>query len=276
MSYTTDRYNLHKVAGQSLAVTECGIQICHAGHATPKIPYPDYSAHFILEGRGVFCVNGKSYSLSAGQGFLITPGADCVYTADVQKPWKYVYVSFNGVDGAALVHSAGLDEENVTFDFPLDDDTVRDIYALHSAGKRNEAKGYDVTGYFLLVMSRLVKAYQSAESARGETEGYVKRAKGYIEDNYSLPITVRDMAYHIGLDRTYLYRLFVKSTGMSPSKYLIKFRLERAAAMLADGTGSIAEIAAAVGFCDVAYFYRSFVKRYKMTPKKYKEAAKNR
>ena len=88
MSYTTDRYNLQKTSGQSLGVTECGIQICHPGHATPPMPYPDYSAHFILEGRGTFCVGGKTYVLSAGQGFLITPGADCAYTADVQKPWK--------------------------------------------------------------------------------------------------------------------------------------------------------------------------------------------
>lgn len=271
MSYTTDRYQLHKHAGQSLAVTECGIQICHPGHATPHITYPDYSAHFILEGKGVFCLNGKEYPLSAGQGFLITPGSDCVYTADKHRPWKYIYVSFNGADGDTLVHSAGLDEENVVFDFPLDDDMVRDIYAMHSAGRRNEAKGYDVTGYFLLVMSRLVKANQAVQREGGEGERYVRLVKAYIEDHYTFSITVRDMAYQVGLDRTYLYRLFIKSTGLSPSQYLSKFRLERAAAMLRDGTSSIGEISLAVGFKDVAYFYRAFTRQYRMTPKQYRK-----
>ena len=87
MSYVTDRYNLKKLSGQSLAVTECGIQICHSGHASPNITYREYSAHFILEGKGEYSVNGKTYSLKAGQGFLITPGANCVYVADKQKPW---------------------------------------------------------------------------------------------------------------------------------------------------------------------------------------------
>ena len=71
MSYITDRYNLKKLSSQSLAVTECGIQICNSGHATPPIPYKEYAIHFILEGKGVFTVNGKTYNLSSGQGFLI-------------------------------------------------------------------------------------------------------------------------------------------------------------------------------------------------------------
>ena len=274
MSYITDRYNLQKTSGQSLAVTECGIQICNPGHASPKIVYPDYSAHFILEGKGTYSVGGKTYSLGAGQGFIITPGADCIYVADEHKPWKYVYVSFRGLDSDALVHSAGLDEEDVIFQFPLSDDTVRDIYAMHSAGKRNEAKGYDVTGYFLLVMSRLVKANLDKSSKRTETEMYVKKVKRYVEDNYSLPISVSDVASSVGLDRTYLYRLFIKSEGVSPSAYLSNYRLLKASEMLKDDALSISEISSSVGYKDVTYFYKVFIKKFGVTPKKYRE--KNR
>ncbi len=270
MGYITDRYNLQKLSGQSLAIVECGIQICHSGHTSPRILYPDYSMHFILEGKGSFSVNGKTYFLSAGQGFLITPGADCEYSADTQKPWKYIYVSFRGADCVPLVHSAGLDEEDVVFDFPLDDDMLRDIYSLHSAGKRNEAKGYDVTGYFLLVMSRLIKANEKGKSNSLDSERYVKRVKRYIEDNYSLSLSVRDIAFKVGLDRTYLYRLFVKSEGVSPSKYLSDYRLDKASKMLENESLSIGEISSLVGFKDVAYFYKVFVKKFGVTPKKYR------
>ena len=169
MSYDTDRYNLSKLSGQSLAVIECGIQICHPGHASPKLFYKDYSAHFILEGKGVFIKDGASYELCAGQGFLITPNTSCVYIADEAEPWKYVYASFRGADDDTLVHNAGLDESNVIFEFPLDEDMVHDIYAMHRAGKKNEARGYDVTGYFLLVMSRLVKAAKGAVSLQNSS-----------------------------------------------------------------------------------------------------------
>jgi AraC-like DNA-binding protein len=271
MSYVTDRYNLKKLSSQSLAVTECGIQICNSGHATPPIYYGEYAVHFILEGQGVFKVNGKTYALSAGQGFLITPLAKCEYTADSQKPWKYVYACFSGVDDDALVHSAGLSEEDVVFNFPLDDDTVRDIYAMHSAGKRNDAKGYDVTGYFLLVMSRLVRFNGNNDNNLTQAERYVKKAKRYIEDNYSFSITVADVANNLCLDRTYLYRLFIKYEGVSPSQYLSDYRIEKAGEMLIDKNLSINDVSTSVGFKYVAYSYKAFYIKYKTTPKKYRQ-----
>jgi len=272
MSYLTDRYELKKLANQSLAVVECGIQICHSGHTSPQLTYRDYSAHFILEGRGVYIVNGKSYELVPGQGFMITPGARCIYIADKLHPWKYVYASFRGADDEALVHSSGLDEENVIFEFPLDDAMIHDIYAMHAAGKRNEAKGYDVTGYFLLCMSRLVKANLTKAEKSFLSKKHVKKACHYIEDHYSDNITVADIASHTGLDRTYLYRLFQKYVGRSPSKYLINYRLERAAEMLKFPTIPIADIAICTGFCDVSHFYKAFSAKYGMSPKQYRTA----
>lgn len=273
MSYDTDRYNLAKLSSQSLAVIECGIQICHAGHASPKIFYKDYSAHFILEGKGVFTKDGTSYELSAGQGFLITPNTSCIYIADENEPWKYVYASFRGADDDALVHNAGLDESNVIFEFPLDEEMIHDIYAMHRAGKKNEARGYDVTGYFLLVMSRLVKAARGTQSER-QGEYYVKRAKKFIEDNYGNPLSVADIAEHLRLDRTYLYRLFMKHEGCSPSEYLLDMRLKAAERMLENDKLSIREAATNAGFGNISYFYKRFTQKYGISPKQHRENKK--
>ena len=271
MSYDTDRYGLKKNPSQSLAVVECGIQVCHPSHTSPKLNYKYYSAHFILEGKGTYALNGREYELCAGKGFMITPGASCIYTADKDEPWKYIYVSFCGADDGALVHSAGLNEENVIFEFPLDDDMIRDIYSMHSAGKRNEAKGYDVTGYFLLCMSRLVKANQKAPTKKDTADNYVREAILYIEENYPFNISVSDIAFHIGLDRTYLFRLFKQKVGCSPSKYLQGYRLGRAVEMLENKELSILDIGMSVGFHDASHFYKAFTAKYKMPPKKYRE-----
>ena len=273
MSYVTDRYNLIKLPGQSLAVVECGIQICHPGHKPPKIFYKDYSAHFILEGKGVFIKDDISYELHAGQGFLITPNSSCMYIADDKEPWKYIYASFRGVDDDALVHNAGLDENNVVFDFPLDEDMIHDMYAMHRAGKKNEARGYDVTGYFLLVMSRLVKMAKTTISEH-QSEYYVKRAKKFIEDNYSEPIAITDIAAHLRLDRTYLYRLFMNCEGVSPSDYLREVRLSAAVRMLENNKLSIRKVAINTGFSNLSYFYKRFAEKYGMSPKQYREVKK--
>ena len=270
MSYITDRYTINKLPGQSLAVVECGIQICRSGHATPPIRYSDYSAHFILEGKGVYMLEGKEYHLGRGEGFLITPGAACTYTADEREPWKYIYASFRGIDDTTLVHNAGLDEKNVTFSFDANDIEPM-LYAMHSAGKKNEARGYDVTGWFLIIMSRLI-----ANNIQKPTteEGYIQRLKQYVEDNYPFPITVASMASHVGFERSYLYRIFMHGVGMSPSDYLRKFRLERAAELLKDGRLSVTEVAEAVGFSDISHFHRAFRNQYGTTPMLYRKGVK--
>ena len=96
---------MKKLPGQSLAVVECGIQICHSGHASPMLTYRHYSAHFILEGKGTYILDGKSYELGSGQRIMITPGALCIYIADKEAPWKYVYASFCRVDDDTLMHT---------------------------------------------------------------------------------------------------------------------------------------------------------------------------
>ncbi|MBQ8894348.1 MAG: AraC family transcriptional regulator [Clostridia bacterium] len=269
MSYITDRYTLNKLPGQSLAVVECGIQICHPGHTTPPLCYRDYSAHFILEGKGIYELEGKKYHLGPGEGFLITPGTDCTYAADHREPWRYIYASFRGIDDIALVHNAGLSEAAVTFSFDLAE-TEPLLYAMHAAGKKNEARGYDVTGWFLLIMSRLV-AKNLEQPPSGER--YIRRVKQYVEDNFPFPITVNSMAAHVGLERSYLYKLFLQQEGVPPSRYLQQYRLTRAAELLRDGRLSVAEVAEAVGFSDLSYFYRAFRKHYGVTPKQFCEFA---
>ncbi len=272
MSYDTDRYTLPRQA-KSLAITECGIQICHAGHAAPMAKYREYSAHFILEGAGVYELDGKIYPLEAGDGFMITPGAVCSYTADVQRPWKYIYVSFNGTEADALVQDAGLSAENVIFHFEADEAMHRDIYAMHAVGKQSAVCGYDMLGYFLLVMSRIAKRGTPPKQTHAGV-AYLERAKQFIEDNYPFDIGTADIAYHACIERTYLYRIFMREEGISPSHYLLQYRMQKAASLLLQEEHSISEVAAAVGISELSHFYKAFKAFFRVTPKKYREMQK--
>lgn len=269
MSYDTERYSLEKKSGQSLAVLQCGLTVCHSGHSTPKLVYPCYSAHFILEGKGVYRVNGKSHELRAGQGFMIMPNIPNVYIADTREPWKYIYISFKGADARSLLNSCGIDDDNVTFDFPTDDQTLEYLKKAYGAGKDTSAKGYDALGYFLIVMSNLVR--QNAKKKSLSATHYVRAAVAYIDDRLSYDISVNDVAAFVGIDRTYLYRLFNEQLGISPSKYITDERLKRAAALMEYEELSISEIAVSAGFYDLSHFTKAFAEKYGTTPGKYRK-----
>jgi len=64
--------------------------------------------------------------------------------------------------------------------------------------------------------------------------------------------------------------IFKRYTGTSIIKYLIQQRIERAKALLLDGTLSLKAIAIAVGFEDYNYFSRVFKRATGTSPKQYK------
>ena len=269
MGYKTDRYDIKKLPNQSLAVTQCGLQICDNGHSCGPFLYSHYSAHFILSGKGTYTCGGKTYSLCAGQGFMIIPDMPNTYTADIDEPWKYIYANFCGADDETLVHSAGLNEDNMIFEFDLTDDMLHDLTMMHSSSKDQSARGYDVTGYFLLVMSRLVKANTQRNANTNLPQHYVRRAISYIEDNYPEKITVESIAAYVGIDRTGLYRIFKNNLNISPVQFLISYRLERAKAMMEHDNLTISEIAVSTGFFDAAHFTVAFSKKYGISPGRY-------
>ena len=105
---------------------------------------------------------------------------------------------------------------------------------------------------------------------------YVNKAIGYIKSNYGYPIQISDLAKHIGIDRTYLYRIFTASENMSPKQYLMQVRINAAKKMLLAGTYSVGETALSCGFSDSAAFCGRFKTVTGMTPKAFVEDSRRK
>ncbi|GHV95070.1 hypothetical protein AGMMS50293_13900 [Spirochaetia bacterium] len=93
----------------------------------------------------------------------------------------------------------------------------------------------------------------------------------YIANNFSRPITVNDIASHVSLSRSRLYRVFMQQIFISPQQYLTEFRIREAARLLQRRSGSIKEIAIAVGIEDPLYFSTVFKQITGKSPKNYME-----
>jgi len=103
-----------------------------------------------------------------------------------------------------------------------------------------------------------------------DEEGYFKRAVAFIRHNYSYPIQVSEIADYVGIDRTYLYRIFMHQAGVSPKQYLSRYRLEEAKVMLVQTEYRITEIAYSCGYHDSSSFCRHFQKETKTAPARYR------
>ncbi len=87
--------------------------------------------------------------------------------------------------------------------------------------------------------------------------GFSKRALGratdYVNDNLSRKLTLAEMAGAARMSPYHFARSFKAATGLSPHRYVIQRRVERAKALLADTDLTIAEVAGAVGFANQSH-----------------------
>jgi len=91
-------------------------------------------------------------------------------------------------------------------------------------------------------------------------------AQHLSEEDFS----VDQLAQLMKMGRTKFYGKVKELTGLSPNKYLMAQRMQKAADLLADGELNVSEVSYRVGLQDPSYFNRCFKAYYGVVPSKYK------
>lgn len=100
----------------------------------------------------------------------------------------------------------------------------------------------------------------------------LQNAIRYIEENYTMSITLNELAEHTYVSTYYLSRMFKKELGKNFVEYLNEIRIEKAKELLKDNKYKTYEVAELVGIQDPHYFSKIFKKYVNMTPTEYKES----
>lgn len=93
----------------------------------------------------------------------------------------------------------------------------------------------------------------------------------YMNDYYSKPITLADMATQANMHEASFSRFVKKSTGKTFIDSLNEIRLGHATRLLIDTNQTIAEIAYGCGFNNISNFNRIFKRKKNCTPKEFRE-----
>lgn len=119
--------------------------------------------------------------------------------------------------------------------------------------------------HLLSEMARLPLTEQSS------AQYYAERAQNYIKEAFYLIRSNEQIARHIGLNATYLERIYKKSTGKTLWESVTACRLAAAEELLAQPAIPINEIDNMIGFSNRQTFYLQFKKRYGMSPSAYRK-----
>lgn len=104
----------------------------------------------------------------------------------------------------------------------------------------------------------------------------VRRAIEYIHANLSEDVHLEDIAGAAGLSTFHFARVFRKTTGMAPHRYLIQARVRKVKELLRESELCLAVIANEVGFSDQSHMSKVFRCFTGVTPRTFRNDRKVR
>lgn len=128
----------------------------------------------------------------------------------------------------------------------------------------------------------ILKSYEKLASLMAETKfnqnysEYTKKAIGYIQKNYKNNISLNEVAEYIGLNSSYLSRVFKEDCGMGFVEYLNNIRVGYAKQIIETGSVKLKDIVKEVGFNNYTYFFKVFKDILNMTPLEYEKMCREK
>jgi len=212
---------------------------------------------------------------------------------------QHIGVAFfeaEGEDPFACCSLHNVFERGEDFHFPSRQFPPADLYeepyrlALLPMASREEKPGFVVFDaanleicapivWQLITFLKVVRLYRIEAILRRsgtvgtEAQRIVRKAMAYLHEHYMESISLEDAARHISVSKEYLARCFRHEVGITLVKYLNRYRVRQAKALLQKGEHSLTEIALETGFSSSAYFSRVFRQEVGMSPRDYKRPA---
>jgi AraC-like DNA-binding protein len=97
----------------------------------------------------------------------------------------------------------------------------------------------------------------------------IDEARRLLDDEYAGEHSLAGLARATGMSPYHFARIFRELTGQPPHRYLVRRRLEAAAARLREGA-SVTDTCYAVGFADLSHFVHAFRAAYGMAPSQWR------
>ena len=252
----------------------------------------EFEIFIVLKGSGIAKIKNKSYSLKAGDIFLINSGEvhsymrDPLYTLDVEDTDDVPLFLFVQISNHCLreyfpqIRTTIFNSCNLK-DYLSDEEANSMINLLVQS-----AKLYFMEDplYQLNVLSNIAKVLVScykevpheiiseAQKTNLKQKNLrVERIISYIDANFETQIRLQDLAEQENLSPTHFSHLFTSLFGVTFQNYVNIKRMEQCIRLMPNKEKTLLEISYESGFSDPKYMNRMFIKHFGYTPKEYRK-----
>ncbi|WP_195516976.1 AraC family transcriptional regulator [Paraclostridium bifermentans] len=256
-----------------MSLDECGIEQGIPGFGYKYEVLKDAVIHYISKGYGTFKINDEVYNLKQGDIFILLKGMNVEYIASMDEPWEYYWIGFSGSKANECLNRTAI-IESYAASCKEDSKIPYIILNMCEISKTYNPSCSDdillLKELYSLLYALIEEFPKPFEYKDKELHAYIQEAINFINSNYMNSITVNEIANHVNLSRSYLYKMFIKNLKISPQKYLINLRMYKATLLLKNTKIPIGEVASKVGYSDSLLFSKTFSRYFSMSPLNYR------
>lgn len=214
-------------------------------------------------------VSGRVCPLAAGQGAVIPPNA--VHSFLTEDACVF-YVIQAGLQNAGDVARLFRDRVPSGYTFRVDDNMRRQLDSTFAMG-RGGWNHFDMKSLLYRAVGAFVRDNTFVQGRPADTE-LLTRAIRYVQERFREPVTLEDVARHLGYSYSYVSKQIKQGLGMSFLDFLTEYRIGYARALLSEEKTSISQAALLSGFGSIRNFNRAFLRVTGETPRAYQKSKK--
>jgi AraC-like DNA-binding protein len=231
----------------------------------------EYQTLFISRGAGEFESQPTGCRrVSAGSVILLFPGVWHRYRPVSEIGWREYWVSYNGAWPRRWVEQGFLSPDEPVLRVGKDKLLGRAYRRLLWRLRVEPAGFQQLLAASLMEILAAVLGAVSAQGSGSRTHELVRQAKSFLETRTDGVPTIDQLAASLGLSTRQLYRIFRQHTGLSPYRYHLQLRIERAKRLLHGTSTSVQGIADALGFESPFNFSKVFKQKTGMSPSQWR------
>ncbi len=259
--YDNDAYN------SNIHVLFCGIDTKSKFWKEHSVK-ESYVLWIVSEGTIKIQASGKEMILEKGDAYVFFP--QTAYKAEcLSEPCAIMFTHFN----YQIAHNVRALEI-----YAIDDcfkyQTIKKQVNLYTDMIKQYSQNKSVSsltlkGNLLLMLARLIELKGKKTVADGKHKKSISRllpALDYIAENVHEHITIKMLANTVFCSEKYFSSLFKEAFGISPMKYIVDIKLNKALEYLSTKQHTIKDISASLGFADQFVFSKSFKRKFGLSP----------
>ena len=253
----------------------------------PLHQHKEYELNFIEHGKGVRRIVGDSVEEIGDYELVLIGGEDLEHVWEqgscTSKDIREITIQFSGdIFGSELLSrnqfasiKKMLARAGHGLSFSLN--SIMKIYSILNTIASEQERFIQFLKFLYVLYelsvsddSRVLASSSFAHSAKSTESRRVQKVKQYIDDNYSKPLKLDEIADLVGMSPVAFSRFFRRRTDRTLSDYIVDIRLGHAARMLVDTTKNVSEICYECGFNNLSNFNRAFKAKRNYTPREFR------